>query len=192
MNWDSLDRLLDEKRPPLCPGNVIMYYQPGPWVASHDGLRRAIVLSVNKVDGIPLKLDTGEFMTGDAAFRCLGRWCFDRNQFIPKETCEMWVMEFTPGTSVLSPNQRPTIVRVGLCKSKGWNGRWDAQGAGAGVECKTERKLSSERGPSQPGPPNEDAEREFAWLAGIREPRRQRCVARTTAILTRARRKSCT
>ena len=55
-----------------------------------------------------------------------------------------------------------SVVREGVCKSKGWNGRWDAQGAG--VECKTERKLSSERGPSQPGPPTEDAERQFGWL----------------------------
>mgnify|MGYP003396577529 FL=1 len=32
-----------------------------------------------------------------------------------------------------------SVVGDGVCKAKGWNGRWDVQGAG--VECKIERKL---------------------------------------------------
>ena len=37
------------------------------------------------------------------------------------------------------PEGRTPVVRERVCKSKLWNRRWDAQGAG--VECKTERKL---------------------------------------------------
>ena len=159
MNWDSLDRLLDEKRPPLCPGNVIMYYQPGPWVASHDGLRRAIVLSVNKVDGIPLKLDTGEFMTGDAAFRCLGRWCFDRNQFIPKEPCEMWGYGIHSGNVGAQSKSTTYHCQSGIVQIKGVE--WEMGCSRRRCRVQDREEASSERGPSLPGPPTEDAERQF-------------------------------